>query len=525
LRVQSDAVTIIGDDPAGAFYGRQTLKQLSRQFPQGIPCMEIEDWPDFPARGYMQDISRDKVPTMPTLFALIDQLAELKYNQLQLYTEHTFAYAGHEEVWREASPITAQEIRALDQYCKERFIELVPNQNSFGHLERWFKHKKYEPLAETVDEFAFPWGTKHVGGFSLNPTDPKSLEFLDDLFDQLLPNFSSRMFNVGCDETHDVGQGKSKEEVAKRGKERVYLDFLLKVYQRVKARGHVMQFWGDIILKNPELIPELPKDLIALNWAYDWDHPFEKETKAFHDANVPFYVCPGTSSWLSISGRTDNAIANLHSAAKWGLANGAIGYLNTDWGDLGHLQYLPISYLPIVAGAAYAWCLESNRAIDLPAALDIHVLRDRRGIMGKLLFDLGNVYQAVKTPMGNSSRLFWILAGDETRKKLYEMITPAEFDDAESRINAAMVGLGRAEMDRPDAQVIRGEIANAAAMLRHACHRGRWKLGAENVAPADLAEELEVIISEHGRLWLERNRPGGLNDSARRLEDRLADYQ
>ena len=68
-----------------------------------------------------------------------------------------------------------------------------------------------------------------------------------------------------------------------------------------------MQFWGDIILHKPELIPELPKDVIALNWGYDADHPFEKETRAFADAGVPFYVCPGTSSWLSISGRTDNA--------------------------------------------------------------------------------------------------------------------------------------------------------------------------------------------------------------------------
>ena len=77
---------------------------------------------------------------------------------------------------------------------------------------------------------------------------------------------------------------------------------------------------------------ELPKDVIALNWGYDRNHPFEKETRAFADAGVKYCVCPGTSSWASISGQTDNAIANLRSAAEHGLNNGAIGYLKTDDG-------------------------------------------------------------------------------------------------------------------------------------------------------------------------------------------------
>src|SRR5688572_30407109 len=170
--------------------------------------------------------------------------------------------------------MTAEEIRQLDGYCRERLIELVPNQNSFGHLERWLKHKRYEPLAEKPDGFTFPWGTRSESGFSLNPLDPRSLALVEELFDELLANFSSRMLNVGCDETVDIGMGKSKAEVERRGKERVYLDFVLKVYDAVKRRGRTMQFWGDIILHKPELIPDLPKDLIALNWGYEANHPF-----------------------------------------------------------------------------------------------------------------------------------------------------------------------------------------------------------------------------------------------------------
>ena len=115
--------------------------------------------------------------------------------QLQLYTEHTFAYRNHKDVWENASPMTADEIRKLDAYCGDRFIELVPNQNSFGHMGRWLGIKRYSALAEDPGN-----------PDTLCPTDPNAIKLLDEMYAELLPNFSSRQFNVGCDET-DVGNG------------------------------------------------------------------------------------------------------------------------------------------------------------------------------------------------------------------------------------------------------------------------------------------------------------------------------
>ena len=101
----------------------------------------------FETRGYMLDVSRDKVPTMSTLRQIVDLLKVCNYNQFQLYTEHTFRYAKHEPAWRNASPLTPAEVRELDAYCRMNDIELVPNQNSFGHLERWLKLPEYNALA------------------------------------------------------------------------------------------------------------------------------------------------------------------------------------------------------------------------------------------------------------------------------------------------------------------------------------------------------------------------------------------
>ena len=539
LVITPDGITLEARDNAGIFYGVCTLIQISNLNPskeQGagsqisnLPCLKVEDWPDFPVRGVMLDVSRDKVPTMQTTLALVDMLAGWKINQFQLYTEHTFAYRHHPEVWAKASPFTAQEIMGLDVYCRERHIELVPNQNSFGHMEHWLAHPRYLPLAEIDHEFDVPWG-KHAGPFSLCPIDPGSLDLVRSLFDELLPHFSSRMFNVGCDETFDVGQGRSKAEVNQHGPGRVYLDFLQKIYNEVKARGHTMQFWGDIIVQHPELISELPKDAIALEWGYEARHPFDDHGAKFAASGIPFYVCPGTSSWCSIAGRTDNALGNLLSAAENGLKHGAVGYLNTDWGDRGHWQFLPVSYIGLAMGAAYSWALEANRNTDAAQAVSLHAFRDPTGTLGRVAYDLGNVYQAVGFVPHNSSVLFWVFHRP-LDKALggYTGVTVTLLKQTLKAIDHAMRGLGKAKSHRPDAELVVREFENAAHLLRHGCQRALLSLEQRPAKAAalrrELATDLRQIVREYKRLWLARNRPGGLADSVAHFERAGRDYR
>ena len=317
LTVRDGEVVITGDH-AGVFYGVCTLLQLIQNDSAALPQLQIEDSPDIAARGVMLDISRDKVPTMATLYNLVDQLAALKINQLQLYMEHTFAYQQHQQVWQHASPLTAQEILELDAYCAQRHVDLVPNQNSLGHMERWLKYAPYRPLSEMEHGFITPWGEPRDPS-TVDPQDPKSLELFAGLYEELLPNFRSNLFNVGCDEPWELGQGKSKDAVAARGG-RVYLDWMLKLHKLVGEHERQMMFWGDIIVNHPELVPELPDDVLVLDWGYESTHPFMERAKLYADAGKPFYLCPGTSSWNSLIGRSDNAMGNL-------LGNGLVNIL------------------------------------------------------------------------------------------------------------------------------------------------------------------------------------------------------
>lgn len=525
LHIQPGGILIEGHEPAGVFYGVCTLVQILEQVGADLPLTEIQDWPDFPARGVMLDISRDRVYRMDTLYELVERLASWKINQLQLYTEHTFAYQAHPAVWEKASPMTSEEILALDAFCRERHIELVPNQNSFGHMERWLVHEPYAGLAETHAEFETPWGTRMKGPFSLAPENPGSLALISSLYDELLPHFVSRQVNVGCDETIDLGAGASREICQQRGHGRVYLDYLLKIYADVKRRGYTMQFWGDIINGYPDLVSELPRDIVAMEWGYDADHPFDRNSERFAASGIPFYVCPGTSTWCSLAGRTENALANLLNAAQNGLKHGAIGYLNTDWGDAGHWQVPPASYLGFAMGAAYSWALEANQDANPTALVSRFAFEDPSGAMGRVASDLGNVYRMTSVGLHNGSALFWALQYRLDQLSKQDLPSPERLQLTLAAIDAAMAPLDSAQMARPDAELIKREYLNTARLLRHGVRRLMLaRGGSEPGLLHDLAADMSEILVEYRSLWLARSRPGGLAESIGRLEATLKDY-
>lgn len=527
LSITPAGIEIAARSAVGVFHGVSTLIQvLATADRPSLPTLNVRDWPDFPVRGVMLDVSRDKVPSMDTLCDVIDLLASWKINHLQLYTEHTFAYRNHPEVWAEASPLTGEEILDLDAYCRERCIELVPNQNCFGHMHRWLRHARYARLAETSGEFDVPWGRRQ-GPFSLCPLDPGSLKLVRSLLDELLPHFTSRMFNAGCDETFDLGQGRSREVCVEKGKGRVYLEFLRRIASEVHARGHTLQFWGDIVLLHPELIPELPENSIALAWGYEANHPFLEQGCRFRAAGIPFYVCPGTSSWCSVAGRTDNALGNLRNAAENGHRQGASGYLNTDWGDDGHWQHLPISYLGLAMGAAYAWAYDANRDLDPAAAVSRHAFRDPSRGMGQVAYALGNVYRVPGVEFPNASILFRVLQSPLERVRNFG-VTQKQWERTLQAIDEAMAPLADSRVARADAALIAREFALTARLLRHACHRALLAGEANDTVAAqrraELAYDMRSFIPDYEAVWLARNRAGGLVDSVSRLASLLHDY-
>jgi hypothetical protein len=454
--------------------------------------------------------------------------------------EHTFAYRSHPVPGADASPITGEDILKLDAYCSERFIELVPNQNSFGHLTQWLKHDEYIDLAEAPDGFLWPWGEKHPEPWSLDPFHPGSISLLESLYDELLPHFRSRLFNICGDEPLDLDQGKHREIISETGKQRVYLDFLMKIYRSVKERGATMMFWGDIINEKPELIPELPKDCIALEWGYAANHPFDEHCVGYAAAGIPFYVCPGISTWATLAGKAENALNNIDNAAISGLKHGAIGLLNTSWGDLGHWDPLSVAYLGFAYGAAASWSTKVDQRKNFTYALSLHAFDDPSGAFGEMAYALGNVYQAcggkLRSPLW---RLLWEGVHGEPHPTLepgttYQEIGIKGFQHTRAAIDSAMKELGNTTIRHKDAILIRREFTWVSKVLYHACDLGELLLnidagidGTKQKANR-LAMELKSIMAEFREIWLARNRIGGLEEMSmpgwRRLWDSYKKY-
>ncbi len=153
LNISKTGIEISFRETAGLRAAAATLRQLLREYGRRLPCLRIRDWPDFARRGVMLDISRGRVPKLETLLDLAEKLSDFKINELQLYTEHTFAYKKYKSVWQSWGALTGKEIQILDARCRELGIDLVPNQNSFGHLRYFLDDPRLKKLAEISEPY------------------------------------------------------------------------------------------------------------------------------------------------------------------------------------------------------------------------------------------------------------------------------------------------------------------------------------------------------------------------------------
>jgi hypothetical protein len=520
--------------------GIATLRQLMREHGRHLPCLRIRDWPDFARRGVMLDISRGRVPNLATLLDYADKLADFKINELQLYTEHTFAYRKYRRVWKVWGAISAREVRLLDARCRALGIDLVPNQNSFGHLREFLADRKLKPLAETAEPWLDPSGTFQRYPSTLAPLHPRALPFLRGLYDELLPNFSSVWFNVGCDETWDLGRGQTCKACARLGKGRIYLNFLKSLHSDLARRDRRMMFWGDIILHYPDLVRELPGDSIALNWGYEADHPFGKETRQFARAGVPFYVCPGTSTWATLVGKHDNAFANLRNAARAGIASGALGYLVTDWGDGGHPQPPAVGWLPLMYGAAAAWREHDIDESNLLSVASRDLFDDDTGSAAKAALGLGLAHRRLRHTTPNATPLGAAIAAPKRGTlelfcrdglRYHARIKPGNLRSALAELEKQRSLLQRANPRSSTGRLLVAELDLAARLAAQSCKLMLWQQAratgknelARRMAGTNI-RDLQLINRDFNRLWPARNKATPAKCSTF-IQWRISDYR
>lgn len=364
LTIDTDGIAITGYDFEGVRNGVQTLRQLIRQNGAVLPVLQIEDAPAYQIRGYYLDATRGRVPTLAWLKQWADKLCLYKYNQLQLYIEHTFAFDGMSETWRGSSPLTPADILEFDQYCASLGIELVPSVSTFGHQYVAMRTQELRELGEFPEDADRPFSfIERMRHHTLNVADDRAFAFSTQLVDSYLQLFRTKRFNICADETFDLGKGKSKQEAQRVGVATLYATYVGKLCEHLSQQGHEPMFWGDIAIEMPEILETLPNNVTLLNWQYEPKATDEK-IQLVAKAGAKQIVCPAVWGWNALLPRVDDAWNNIARIARYGRDCGAEGMLVTDWGDFGHVNDPRMAVPGMIFGAQYAWNPTENIAGD-----------------------------------------------------------------------------------------------------------------------------------------------------------------
>ncbi len=509
LDVNEDGITIRGGWTASLGQGVQKLRQLFSQYAGLLPAVKIEDEPDFKTRGFFHDVTRGRVQTLSNLKKMVDTMAFYKLNQLQLYIEHTYLFRDMTELWRDETPLEAQEIMELDAYCAERGIELVPCLASFGHLYKLLGTRSYAALCELEgsagQEFSF-WD--RMAHHTLNPLDLRSMELIKGMIGEFMQLFSSDKFNICADETFDLGTGKSREEAGERGRGVLYAEFVSGLFDYLVENGKTPMFWGDIICESPALIKEFPGETICLAWGYS-EQEKDTQVRVLSEAGAKLYVCPGTRGWNHFVNQMYESYENIARMCDYGRKYHALGVLNTDWGDYGHVGHPDFSIPCMIYGAAFSWGRnvaefdEMNRMISLLEYGDAS--GEFVGYLAKIstpeVFGWANAVQYKE----------WTQKGRETEGILKDFGAESEQRFAMADKQAAELSVQLSAVCRSMSGEKRRIAACAQLSLRMVVLWNRVLMYLLGKMPAGmLAGELEECLYHYKAYWRENSREGDL---------------
>ncbi|MDX9777890.1 MAG: glycoside hydrolase family 20 zincin-like fold domain-containing protein [bacterium] len=343
LEITSQKVLIRSGSEKGLFYGLMSLTQLVKASDKGkIPALKILDYPDMAWRGISDDFSRGQVSTMENFGSILRFLGEYKQNIYMPYMEDLVQLERYPDIGEGRGALSKEDIAELQRLAKQYFVQVIPIFQTLGHYENILSDPDYLQYAE------------YPGAASLNSIDGNTDQFLFNMLDEVVPQFESEYFHIGCDESWDVGLGATKALVEKEGTARVHANHYNKVYDKVRAYGKEILMYGDIILRQPEILDMIPKDIIIVDWHYRPSANYPS-IRQFKDAGFRFLVSPGVHNWRQNIPNFNNAWINISGINYEGYLNGALGSVNSSWGDYGGINFREMNYMGYAFGAESSW--------------------------------------------------------------------------------------------------------------------------------------------------------------------------
>ena len=336
LVIEPRRVTLryVGDE--GLRNAHLTLAQLQALYGESIPCCTITDWPAYRWRGWMDDQSRGPVPHQAYRQKQWQRLHALKYNFCNYYTEHTL----YQPEFPDLAPAYLAD-------CTPYPDEVI-NLQLFAHAEKTLRVPFYQYLMDSKANF--------------NPNNEATYDFLRKRIAGAYERIPwSPFFIINCDETEQLGTGRAKKLVDRLGADQVYVDHINRCYGIIKEVGsgqwvvdsnreqvlpttHYqlptrIVMWGDIVAKNPEMMKQLPKDMVYIMWAYEPLDSFKHLIKPFKEQGNPFWVAASTGHSATMTSTPQRYVKNIANLFRDGFRDGAEGAMLTCWDDNGEALF------------------------------------------------------------------------------------------------------------------------------------------------------------------------------------------
>lgn len=524
ITISDEKIVLNASCERGFYYATKTLVQIIKTGNM-INNTYIHDYPDLKIRGFMHDISRNKVPKLETIKYIIDIMSDLKMNHLELYVEGmSFEYSSFKKYLENESYITIEEYLEVEKYANEHYIDFVPNENGFGHMQDWLMLDEFKDLAEAPDGIHL-WGSKRSAS-TLNVCDDRSIDFISKLYKDMLPLTKSNYFNMNFDEPFEFGTDKAKEYCEKNGMGNTFIEYFLKAYNIIKSYNKTPLIWGDVLLRHQEILDKLPNDVIFLDWGYEAEYPFYDNLKVLKEKNIKFMAAPGTTTWCSLTARKDDYLENIKNAILSVYRLNGEGVLLTDWGDIGHLQTLPLSFAPLAFCGLLSYRVKDGTFKKLKEYLNKHIFKDPLMLASDVFIDSGTYYKYEPHYTGNGTVTFytlvWVLNSFKENdpieyfrtKMKYNLLSKEKFNLLIEFFNQLIKEVNICEIDK----LFKLELINSLEILK--------LIASVNVGyreDIDLSYRLErfdyvinnvdKVIDDLRFVWLARNKQSKLNKS------------
>lgn len=277
LDIKPDCIAMSGKDEAGLYYSVVTFCQILsapevKSAQETIPCLKISDWPDLEYRyidftfgALSRNLNRAKILRQKKMEFFKNYIktfiAGNKCNLLSFSPATCYKWEKNPELSYNAF-LDKNDLREIADFCREHFVELVPNLNLAGH-DGYFLHREHPELREQ--------GYNQMADLE----HPEYKRLVIDCLDELIEACNPKIFDISHDELwHRHKKGEKAKENSKPKKEVFYEDIMLH-YNHLKKKGIKLLMYGDMIVPEHhgrrfdcyQIVDKLPKDIIIKNWS------------------------------------------------------------------------------------------------------------------------------------------------------------------------------------------------------------------------------------------------------------------